>query len=55
MKFHIIYTKKDDSIVAEDHKFESFFRAEEWLESIGAKYWEIGFLNNDRNSNTTNE
>ena len=42
MKFHIIYTKKNDSIVAEDHEFEDFNKAEDWLFSIDAKYWEIG-------------
>ena len=44
MKFHIIYTKIDDSMAANYHEFESFLDAETWLKSIGAKYWEIGII-----------
>ena len=42
MEFHIIHTKKDGSIVAEYMEFETFAKAEEYLESIGSTYWEIG-------------
>ena len=43
MRFHIIYTTKTGKVIAKDFNFNSFVAAEEYLESIEAQYWEIGF------------
>jgi len=47
MKFYVIHTKKDGSIVAEDMEFDTFTETENYLESIGSTYWEIGVNNNE--------
>jgi len=41
MKFHIIYINRHGIRVSENREFEDFNKAEDWLESIGATYWEI--------------
>lgn len=43
-KLHILYTDKDGKFQNEERDFPSIKEAENWLESIGAKHWEIGFL-----------
>ena len=48
MAYHLIYTMPDGSVVSEEKEFDSFFDAEDWLEQIGAVYWEIGILEGGR-------
>lgn len=43
-KLHLLYTDKNGKFQNEEKDFPSVKEAEDWLESIGAKYWEIGFL-----------
>ena len=43
-KYHILYTSKKGEFRELYKYFKSIEKAENWLKSIGAKYWEIGFL-----------
>lgn len=43
-KFHIMYTAKNGEFRQLRRHYKSIDSAEKWLESIGAKHWEIGFL-----------
>ena len=45
-EFYIIYTL-NKNVRTENRKFESFQDAENWLEEIGAEYWEIGMSEED--------
>jgi len=47
MNFHLLYTSQDGKFMNEKKEFADFNAAEEWLESICAKYWEIGIDNKD--------
>jgi len=40
-KFHIIYTLNGETLDIYK-EFEGFEEAEEWIEKLGASYWEIG-------------
>ena len=46
-KLHLLYTDKDGKFCNVEKHFDTIQKAENWLESIGAKYWEIGFLNTE--------
>jgi len=42
MKYHLLYTLKDGTFVNEEKEFATFVEVENWIEQIGAIYWEIG-------------
>jgi hypothetical protein len=54
MDYHIIYTDKNGDvhgIYKPMNEFKKFEDVEQWLKSIGAKYWEIGFPDEVINTN----
>jgi hypothetical protein len=42
MKFHLLYTDKDNKFHNEEKEFDCFAEAEIWLVAIEAINWEIG-------------
>lgn len=45
--FHLLYNDKDGKFRNKEMEFEDFDSCENWLKQIGAKYWEIGFIDRD--------
>ena len=42
MKLHLLYNKEDNKVISEDKDFDTLQEAEQYLDSVGAIYWEIG-------------
>lgn len=42
MKYHLLYTDKNNKFQNEKKYFLNFENAEKYLKKINAKYWEIG-------------